>query len=86
MSKRVTLNSINAWMSSPLDFKYVGQILGEIIRVTEQEIDDVDLYWELMPNFFKHLDYEAPIATPVPVNTWTDSLSAKEIRQVLRWW
>ena len=41
-----------------LDFKYVGQILGEIIRVTEQEIDDINLYWELMPNFFKHLDYE----------------------------
>jgi hypothetical protein len=42
-----------------LDFKYVGQILGEIIRVTDQNIDDVELYWELMPNFFKHLDYEA---------------------------
>jgi len=42
-----------------LDFKYVGQVLGEIIRVTEQEIDDVELYWELMPNFFKHLNYEA---------------------------
>ena len=42
-----------------LDFKYVGQILGEIIRVTEQEIDDTNLYLELMPNFFKHLDYEA---------------------------
>ena len=42
-----------------LDFKYVVQILGEIIRVTEQDIDDVELYWELMPNFFKHLNYEA---------------------------
>ena len=42
-----------------LDFKYVGQILGEIIRVTEQEIDDVELHWELLPNFFKHLNYEA---------------------------
>lgn len=42
-----------------LDFKYVGQILAEIIRVTEQEIDDINLYWELMPNFFKHLDYKA---------------------------
>jgi len=42
-----------------LDFKYVGQILGEIIRVTEQDIDDIELYWELMPYFFKHLDYEA---------------------------
>ena len=42
-----------------LDLKYVGQILGEIIRVTEQEIDDTHLYWELMPNFFKHIDYEA---------------------------
>jgi len=42
-----------------LDFKYVGQILGEIIRVTEQEIHDTNLYWDLMPNFFRHLDYEA---------------------------
>ena len=42
-----------------LDFKYVGQVLGEIIRVTDQDIDDVELYWELMPNFFKHLNYEA---------------------------
>jgi SpoU rRNA methylase family enzyme len=42
-----------------LDFKYVGQILGEIIRISEKEIDEINLYWELMPNFFKHLDYEA---------------------------
>ena len=24
-----------------------------------EDIDDVELYWELMPNFFKHLNYEA---------------------------
>ncbi len=42
-----------------LDFKYVGQVLGEIIRVTDQDIDDVELYWELMPHFFKHLEFEA---------------------------
>ena len=42
-----------------IDFKYLGNILAEIIRVSEIEIDDIALYWELMPNFFRHLEYEA---------------------------
>jgi len=42
-----------------LDFKYIGNILGETIRISELEIDDIELYWELMPNFFRHLEYEA---------------------------
>ena len=42
-----------------IDFKYLGNILAEIMRVSELEIDDIELYWELMPNFFRHLEYEA---------------------------
>ena len=42
-----------------LDFKYISNILSEIILIREQEIDDVGLYWDLMPHFFKHLEFEA---------------------------
>ena len=42
-----------------IDFKYLGNILAEIMRVSELEIDDIELYWELMPNFFRYLEYEA---------------------------